>query len=92
MIANKKHDAWLRPVIIRELKRGGEEHERKYRAIGFSKRKPFYPTWWFNHETLLPTRIVRAELKRMERDGLVVADRRLSNNTLWALTDKGEEL
>lgn len=44
------------------------------------------PTWWFRHHVAgYDTAGFRAELQLMETEGLVVADRRVTNNTMWQL-------
>jgi hypothetical protein len=48
------------------------------------------PTWWMRHAMPFTTTEIRAELKRMEANGLVTANRRQSNNHIWTLTDQGK--
>ena len=45
------------------------------------------PTWWMRHHMPFSTAEIRAELKRMEAEGLVTANRRQSNNTMWKFKD-----
>ena len=46
-----------------------------------------YYTWRFKFAINCDTKTIRRELVRMERDGLVIADRSHSNSTRWWLTD-----
>lgn len=71
----------LRDEITAEMKRDGAiaDGETDFRGNG-------YCTWWFPHKIDRPTKACRAELIRMEREGLAKADRSQSNNTRWLLT------
>src|SRR5699024_4098064 len=84
----------LREAIIAEMKRHKESymqgHELSY-GEGWG-----YCTWWFKLHLEFPacvpmkqrTKIVRRELERMEREGIVARhNRSTSNNTFWVLTD-----
>lgn len=44
-------------------------------------------TWWFKSYIHHETKSVRRELEKMERDGLVTADRSQTNNTKWTLAE-----
>ena len=89
MTTNKPHDPELREAIIAEMNR--EKAERLKCGDVSDKAWPEkswgYCTWWFKFKIPLPTKVIRKELERMERDGLVTADRSRSNNTLWKLVD-----
>lgn len=73
MTTNKPHDPELRAAIIAEMRR--------------AKETGGYCTWWFKFHIPFETKVVRQELERMEREGLVTADRSRSNNTLWRLVE-----
>lgn len=46
----------------------------------------WYPTWRFKFRLIqYDTPAIRAELNRMEKDGLVVSDKSQSNNTMWQI-------
>lgn len=84
-------NAELRGLIIAEMKRRRESDAEKYTWIYKNTGKAHeYCTWWFKFKVPFTTKVIRAELERMERDGLVTSDRSESNNTRWMLTDKGE--
>lgn len=74
MTTNKPHDPELRAAIIAEMQR--------------AKETEGYCTWWFKFNINRTTTVTRKELERMERDGLVTADRSQSNNTKWRLVDQ----
>ena len=78
----KPHNPKLRAAIIAEMNRGEEAGEM-----------PFgYCTKWFKFKLLAwTTPTIRKELERMERDGLVTADRSESNNTKWRLVEHGNQ-
>jgi len=75
------HDPELRAAIIAEMKR---ERDKCQEALWSTHE---YCTWWFKFAIPYETRAIRKELERMERDGLVAANRRLSNNTRWRLIE-----
>lgn len=61
------------------------------RNNGESSRGEFC-TWWFKFRIGgHTTSEFRRELERMERDGLVTADREQTNNTKWRLTGAGQD-
>ena len=81
MTTNKPHDPKLRAAIVSEINRAKAAHEM-----------PFgYCTWWFKLRIPFSTKEVRQELKRMERDGIVTADRSQSNNTKWKLVEASDD-
>lgn len=52
----------------------------------------WFCTWWFRfHVEPFDTKTIRAELVKMEREGLVASDHSQSNNTKWALTTELKE-
>tara|TARA_R110000851_G_scaffold33443_4_gene89191 strand:+ start:2052 stop:2270 length:219 start_codon:yes stop_codon:yes gene_type:complete len=69
----------LRGLIISEMKRSREE----WRNSGVDRSS--YCTWWFKFEINLTTTEIRKELMKMEKEGLVTANRAESNNTKWTL-------
>lgn len=71
------HNSTLRAAIVSEINRAKAAHEMQFG----------YCTWWFKLRIPFSTKVIRQELKRMERDGIVTADRSQSNNTKWRLTD-----
>lgn len=89
----------LRKAIIAEMKRKKRAAimNAEYCGAGREIEKIWaYPTWWFKLapnflEGVPPktrTKVVRRELERMEREGIVARHKRsTSNNTLWVLTD-----
>lgn len=77
----------LRESIITEIKRNQEESKEKY-GNAFSDSYVYsYCTWWFKFKIPLPTKVIRMELDRMERDGLLISDKSQSNNTKWKLVE-----
>lgn len=74
----------LREKIIAEMQRFDANQRAKW-GDRYSQRSSQYPTWWFRGLAGIPVDKARAELKRMERDGLVTADRSQTNNTRWLL-------
>ncbi|HBO9153612.1 hypothetical protein [Pseudomonas aeruginosa] len=55
--------------------------------------EPGRSTWWFRrHIYGYDTPEILRELKRMEREGLVTADRSQPNNTKWKLSAAGKEV
>lgn len=76
----------LRQQIIAEMKRFDAKQRAEW-GDRYSPRFSQYCTWWFRGRAGIPVDKARAELKRMERDGLVTADRSQTNNTHWLLTD-----
>lgn len=58
------------------------------KIIAYTQTQPAIrrPTWWIQHHIDgFDTKVIRRELERMEREGLVIADRSQSNNTKWTL-------
>lgn len=45
------------------------------------------PTWWFKFSIKEQTKVIRKELNKMEKEGIVVSDRQWSNNTMWRLAN-----
>lgn len=74
----------LREKIIAAM-RENEAKARKEWGDRFHPRYAEYCTWWFRGRAGIPVAEARAELKRMERDGLVKANRSQTNNTKWLL-------
>lgn len=92
MPANKNHDPALRSAIIAEMKRKKAKDRQRWEkhgedAVDWHERTWGHCTWWFKFKIPKPTAVIRRELDRMERDGLVMADRSSSNNTKWRLVD-----
>lgn len=50
-----------------------------------ARRDGYFSTWWFKFEIPFETKTIRAELEKMESQGLVESDRSQSNNTKWRL-------
>lgn len=78
----------MRDLIIAEMKAYEEMQRQEYGNRYNRNRDAQFCTWWFTRRLMVPNRAIRAELKRMEREGLVTADRRYPNNTQWLLTVK----
>jgi hypothetical protein len=77
----------LRKLIVEEMRRNQKESEARFgAAFGNGYIYP-YCTWWFKFKIPEKTGVIRRELERMEKDGLVCADRSYSNNTRWTLTE-----
>jgi len=94
MTASKPHDPELRAAIIAEMRRKKEVDRAVWKTIGdltWFERTWGYCTWWFKFEIPRETKEIRRELEKMERDGLVTADRSRSNNTLWKLVEPHHE-
>ncbi len=89
MTTNKpKHDSELRAAIIAEMKRRRDEDSETCSRIGWPLFRPTYCTWWFKFKIPLETKVIRRELARMERDGVVSrSERSTSNNTQWILVE-----
>lgn len=92
MTTNKPHDPDLRAAIIAEINRAkavGRDTwaEHGEDALLWHDKTFAYCTWWFKFKIPKTTKVIRQELERMEREGLVTADRSRSNNTLWRLVD-----
>ena len=49
-------------------------------------------TWWFKLYIKASTSEIRAELIKMEKDGIVTADRSQSNNTKWLLVESADRI
>ena len=81
-LAKTSHDPKLRAAIIAEMDRAKEAGEM-----------PFgYCTWWFKFKLIAwTTPTIRKELERMEREGIVTADRSQRNNTKWRLVEYGNQ-
>jgi len=83
----------IRQSIIEEMQR----QERECRQIFYPRThysRQFYAmycTWWFSKRAGIPTDVARRELLRMERDGIVVADRGMRHNTRWMLVDEATQ-
>lgn len=71
----------MRKLIISEM-RGKETQDNNMGLTGHG-----YATWWFKFEMPFKTIEIRKELLKMEREGLVKADRSQRNNTKWFLTE-----
>lgn len=87
-----KHDSALRDAIIAEMKRRKdadfEQYGRLYGEMANFGRVWGYCTWWFKFSINEETKVIRRELERMERDGIVFrTDRSTNNNTMWALIE-----
>ena len=87
-----KHDSVLREAIIAEMKRRKdadfEQYGRLYGEMANFGRVWGYCTWWFKFHIDEETRVIRRELERMERDGIVVrTNQSTNNNTMWALAE-----
>lgn len=96
MTTNKPHDPELRAAIIAEINRAKAEGAERWKATGdpdlaWYEKTWGYCTWWFKFKIPLPTKVIRKELEKMERDGLVTADRSRSNNTLWKLVEVSDD-
>lgn len=77
----------LRNLIIQEIKRNQSESAIKY-GNAFSADYVFqYCTWWFKFNLPFSTKVIRRELDRMEKEGLVISDKSQSNNTKWKLAE-----
>jgi len=87
LIFHTPNNASLRKKIIAAMKAYEEEQEK---AHSYYVREAYatYPTWWFKSSIDCTTVEARKELKRMEAEGLVTADRKQKNNTLWLLAGK----
>lgn len=79
----------LREQITEEMRRY-ECEQRKYWGDRFYPRSAEYCTWWFKRIGC-SVADARRELRLMEREGLVVADRSQTNNTRWLLSEKQEQ-
>ena len=77
----------LREDIIAEMQRYENKMIGDLGNTYYRKRYAAYCTWWFKKRFKIPTAQVRTELVRMEKEGLVTADRSQSNNTKWLLVD-----
>lgn len=77
----------LREEIIREMQR----HEKRImrdlpNSFSFSRKNAAeYCTWWFRQSINVLSEKARKELEKMEKEGIVTADRSQSNNTKWLL-------
>ena len=96
MTTNKPHDPELRAAIIAEIGRGKAEGREQWAGYGedaliWHDKTFAYCTWWFKLKIPRATRVIRQELERMERDGLVTADRSQSNNTKWRLVEHDDQ-
>ena len=96
MKTNKPHDPTLRAAIIAEIgRRKAEERDmwagRGEEFLTWHEKTFAYCTWWFKLHIPFATKVIRQELKRMERDGLVTADRSQSNNTKWRLVEHDKQ-
>ena len=84
-------NAELRALILAEMKRRKAKDIASVPSLyAYRGNIHEYCTWWFKFKVPFTTKVIRAELERMERDGLVASDRSQSNNTRWILTDKAE--
>ena len=91
-----KHDSALRDAIIAEMKRRKdadfEQYGRLYGEMANFGRVWGYCTWWFKFHIDEDTRVIRRELERMKRDGIVFrTDQSTNNNTQWALTEDSSQ-
>lgn len=75
----------LRQLIINEMKLNEKTQEQHFNDIYDRNVFGWYCTWWFKFAIDQPTKFIRRELDKMERDGLVKSDRSQSNNTKWLL-------
>lgn len=75
----------LRGKITEELMCYAKKQAAFFGAYYADKSVFSYCTWWFRHKTGVTTCEVRRELRKMEKDGLVTADRSQRNNTKWSL-------
>lgn len=75
----------LRGLIINEMGKREALQENHFKELYDRNIFGWYCTWWFKFNLNIETKIVRRELERMERDGLVKSDRSQSNNTKWLL-------
>jgi hypothetical protein len=71
----------LRTKLIAEMRRHSDQRK------GYSERDKYYPTWWFKGQIGVSATVARNELKKMEAEGLVKANRRQSNNHRWVLIE-----
>lgn len=82
-------DTALRQAIVTEMKSHELKQRDRFVASGASRLwYGQYCTWWFRHHIPFTTKEVRRELFKMEREGLVTADRGQSNNTRWLLVEE----
>jgi len=77
----------LRAAIIEEMKRYEEAQTKIWNTGKHFHRERYcvYPTWWFKHKINCATNDARRELKKMEVEGLVTANREYLTNLRWLL-------
>jgi hypothetical protein len=75
----------LRGKITEELRCYAKKQGAFFGAYYANRSVYSYCTWWFKNNIGVSTREVRRELEKMEKDGLVTADRSQRNNTKWSL-------
>lgn len=80
----------IREEIISTM-REFKEHQRRVFGEMYHPRYSAHCTWWFKSRINYSTAEVRRELLRMEKDGIVTADRRQSNNTKWILIEESTQ-
>lgn len=83
-------DAVLRAAIIEEMKSRRAKSSSQFGTEDIAKwpDRFSYCTWWFKSAIKRPTREIRRELDRMERDGVIRRGlESTSNNTHWVLLE-----
>lgn len=83
----------MRQSIIEEMQRQEREcRQTFFQGTHYSRQfYAMYCTWWFNKRAGIPTAVARRELLRMEKDGIVIADRSMRNNTRWMLVEEATQ-
>jgi hemin uptake protein HemP len=71
---------------------GMREEIIEYMSDDKRSSRGWFATWWFKFHIKghADSKAIRRELDKMERDGIVRSDRRMSNNTLWQLVKNVE--
>lgn len=77
----------LRESIIAEMKRHEEKQKKSFGELFHREAFAWYCTWWFKFEVDLPTKAVRVELNKMEKEGIVKSCHKQTNNTRWMLIE-----